>query len=269
MLLPMRRMQYMYTRGQFAVIAKVGRKALRIYEEKGILVPIQEDPLNGYHYYSEEQLEELRRIQKYKKYGLSLNEIADIILHGMDEAILLKEHNIALGNSIRNDLMIKSELEQQLKGMPEKKKTQEYIFRTTSFIEQSVLCRQENIDREQLGISVGKLHEEAVFYHLTVNGPHFVIYDKLLEQEGDIDMTVCLPIVVESTKNLDIEQKNIRSISFENCIHTIHITGFSNVGAAHEALLHYAKENQITLAGSAIERYNTDYTVDIYYTYTK
>ena len=29
----------MYTRGQFAVIGKVGRKALRIYDEEGLLVP--------------------------------------------------------------------------------------------------------------------------------------------------------------------------------------------------------------------------------------
>ena len=29
----------MYTRGQFAVIGKVGRKALRLYHEEGLLVP--------------------------------------------------------------------------------------------------------------------------------------------------------------------------------------------------------------------------------------
>lgn len=255
----------MYTRGQFAVIAKVGRKALRIYEEKGILVPAMEDPQNGYHYYSEEQLEQLRMIQKYKKYGLSLNEIADIMLHGMEESILLQEHKVALEHSIRDDILTKKELEQHLQGIPRAEKLQEYQFDTEAFSEATVLCRQENIDREQLGISVGKLHEEAAFYHLPVSGAHFVVYDRLLDQEGDIEMTVCLPVLIHPEKQLEFMEGQIRTIHYPDCLHTVHTTGFSKVGAAHQTLLQYAKEHNMRLAGSAIERYNMDYTVDLYY----
>ena len=46
----------MYTRGQFAIIGKVGRKALRIYHEEGLLVPAFVNGENGYHYYEESQL---------------------------------------------------------------------------------------------------------------------------------------------------------------------------------------------------------------------
>ena len=41
----------MYTRGQFALIGKVGRKALRLYDEEGLLVPVAVNGENGYHYY--------------------------------------------------------------------------------------------------------------------------------------------------------------------------------------------------------------------------
>jgi DNA-binding transcriptional MerR regulator len=30
----------MYTRGQFAVMGNIGRKALRLYHEEGLLVPV-------------------------------------------------------------------------------------------------------------------------------------------------------------------------------------------------------------------------------------
>jgi len=41
----------MYIRGQFALIGKVGRKALRLYDEEGLLVPVAVNGENGYHYY--------------------------------------------------------------------------------------------------------------------------------------------------------------------------------------------------------------------------
>ena len=56
----------MYTRGQFAVIGNVGRKALRLYEEAGILVPACVNEENGYHYYTPQQLADLEKIKAYR-----------------------------------------------------------------------------------------------------------------------------------------------------------------------------------------------------------
>ena len=65
----------MYSRGQFAIIGKVGRKALRIYHEEGLLVPAFINRENGYHYYDGSQLEVLEKIKRLRKIGLSLYEI--------------------------------------------------------------------------------------------------------------------------------------------------------------------------------------------------
>ncbi len=70
----------MYTRGQFAIIGKTTRKALRIYEEKGILIPDRHDEMNDYRYYSNKQLDDLFIILKYKKLGFSLQEIKEILI---------------------------------------------------------------------------------------------------------------------------------------------------------------------------------------------
>ena len=62
----------MYTRGQFALLGNVGRKALRIYHEEGLLVPVMINEENGYHYYDESQLLTLEKIKRLRKIGLSL-----------------------------------------------------------------------------------------------------------------------------------------------------------------------------------------------------
>ena len=71
----------MYSRGQFAIIGKVGRKALRIYHEEGLLVPAFINGENGYHYYDESQLAVLEKIKRLRKIGLSLYEIK-LVLKG-------------------------------------------------------------------------------------------------------------------------------------------------------------------------------------------
>ena len=68
-----------YTRGQFAVMGNVGRKALRLYHEEGLLVPVSINEENGYHYYDDTQLEILERIKRLRKIGLSLFEIKQVL----------------------------------------------------------------------------------------------------------------------------------------------------------------------------------------------
>ena len=64
----------MYTRGQFALIGKTTLKALRLYEELGLLKPDFIDE-NKYHYYSPDKVAELLFINEMKSYGFSLEEI--------------------------------------------------------------------------------------------------------------------------------------------------------------------------------------------------
>jgi len=54
-------------------------KALRLYHEKGLLVPEFIDPESGYRYYGEDQLAEARVIANLKELGFSLAEIKEVL----------------------------------------------------------------------------------------------------------------------------------------------------------------------------------------------
>ena len=49
--------------GRFAQAAQLSRKALRLYDQLGILVPDYVDPDSGYRYYSTAQFEQARFIR--------------------------------------------------------------------------------------------------------------------------------------------------------------------------------------------------------------
>lgn len=162
----------MYTRGQFALIGKVGRKALRLYDEEGLLVPVAVNGENGYHYYDKSQLATLEKIKKLRKIGLSLFEIKQILEGKADEkelvGIKIKEMDLHLKEVkefISSDKKQKSELN-SLK--PDIQSIEPY----------HCLFIAENVELENLGMSVGKLYEKAAQEGLNVRGSHFVIYQK-------------------------------------------------------------------------------------------
>ena len=92
----------MYTRGQFAVIGNVGRKALRLYEEAGILVPACVNEENGYHYYTPQQLVDLEKIKAYRKIGLSLMEIRQVLEGKLNEEEAIKSRLQELDDQTRS-----------------------------------------------------------------------------------------------------------------------------------------------------------------------
>ena len=65
--------------GELADFFGVSRKAIRLYEKKGIIKPVQIDVTNGYRYYSTEQVHQLNAILEFKAMGFSLDEIKTFI----------------------------------------------------------------------------------------------------------------------------------------------------------------------------------------------
>src|SRR5689334_2669563 len=65
--------------GNFARIAQVSTRTLRLYDKLGLLKPAAVDPLTDYRYYSIDQLPRLNRILALKDLGISLDQIAGVL----------------------------------------------------------------------------------------------------------------------------------------------------------------------------------------------
>ena len=64
--------------GDLAELAGVTQRTIRYYESIGLLKPGQREG-HGHHYYPEEVLARLRKIDQLKRLGLSLEEIGEVI----------------------------------------------------------------------------------------------------------------------------------------------------------------------------------------------
>ena len=69
----------MFRIGDFSKLTRVSVKALRFYDEVGLLKPTYVDRDTGYRYYSATLLPRLNRILTFKELGLSLGEIVHLL----------------------------------------------------------------------------------------------------------------------------------------------------------------------------------------------
>lgn len=85
----------MYTIGQFALILKLSTRTLRHYDEIGLLKPQNINEENNYRYYGREQLGLGKSIVKLKEYGLSLEEIREILIKDTGQVVGLLYESIS------------------------------------------------------------------------------------------------------------------------------------------------------------------------------
>lgn len=240
----------MYTRGQFAVMGNVGRKALRLYHEEGLLVPVYTNEENGYHYYSEEQLAVLDRIKRLRKAGLSLYEVRQILEGRASEQEIIESR-------IHETNQLLRELKEYEKGNnTEKDVTPAESIDTVPFDMGQCIYVAENVEREDLGMSIGKLYEKAAREGLEIRGDHFAAYDGV--DGDDFSMKTCLPVSAESTGETT-------EIHVKKCIHAKHTDGFSTIWKTHRRIRRYAEEKGIVLTSRVYEVYHKDMSADVYY----
>ncbi len=87
--------------GEFSKLSLTSVKALRFYEQEGLLAPAYVDAENGYRYYESAQLQQAARIRSLKALGLSLGDIK-AVFSGEDERDIL----IATAGRLKNEMQL-------------------------------------------------------------------------------------------------------------------------------------------------------------------
>ena len=91
---------------EFARAGNVTIRALRFYDEVGLLSPAQVVPENGYRRYSPAQFAQLNQIQAFKDMGFSLQEIRELLrrrLAPQELRAVLEERREVLWKRVRED----------------------------------------------------------------------------------------------------------------------------------------------------------------------
>jgi len=105
----------MYRIGEFSKMSKTTIKALRYYDEIGLLRPEYTDKFTSYRFYTTEQLIKLHNIQALRQIGLSIDEVK-LIMSGHNAENILQQRKAELIEEIENQKEQLSRIEFILSG---------------------------------------------------------------------------------------------------------------------------------------------------------
>jgi DNA-binding transcriptional MerR regulator len=129
--------------GEFARRSRLSLKALRLYDERGVLVPSRVDQASGYRYYGTAQLDQARLVVMLRQLQLPLAAIKELLACDQaDAAKHIAEHwrHAEAAHDARRELA--DYLVSRLSG----KKSVVYEVATREMPERSVLCLKRNVD---------------------------------------------------------------------------------------------------------------------------
>jgi DNA-binding transcriptional MerR regulator len=181
--------------GEFARRSRLSLKALRLYDELGVLVPSRVDQVSGYRYYGTAQLGEARLVVMLRQLQLPLAAIKELLAcDPADAATRIAEHwrDAEAAHDARRELA--DYLVSRLSG----KRSVMYEVATREMPERSLLCRKRNVD-ERGQWAFGKefiaiLRERPLPKIEGREGAFFCIYWGWVSGDSDGPVEWCRPV---------------------------------------------------------------------------
>jgi DNA-binding transcriptional MerR regulator len=189
--------------GEFARRSRLSLKALRLYDERGVLVPARVDQASGYRYYDTAQLDEARLVVMLRQLQLPLAAVRELLAcDPADAATRIAEHwrDAEAAHDARRELA--DYLVSRLSG----KRPVMYEVATREMPERSLLCLKRNVD-EQGAWALGKefiaiLRERPLPKMEGREGAMFTIYWGEVSADSDGPVEMCRPVPEEKAKAL-------------------------------------------------------------------
>ena len=189
--------------GEFARRSRLSVKALRLYDELGVLLPARVDNASGYRYYDDAQLGDARRIAMLRQLEFPLATIKELLTcEPVDAAQRIAElwRGAEVAHVARRHLA--EYLVNQLNG----KETPMNDVATRDMPERTVLCLKRNVD-EPGTWALGKefiaiLRERPLPKIGGREGAMFLIFWGEVNADSDGPVEMCKPIPAAGAKEL-------------------------------------------------------------------
>ena len=184
--------------GEFARLSRLSAKALRLYDELGLLPPAQVDPDSGYRWYAAGQLDNARLVASLRQIGVSLAQIR-LILSLEPEAAAQQVG--AYWSGAEADHAGRRDLAGYLVDRLAGKRSVMYEVKVRDIPARSLLCLLRHASSEQEVWAMGKevigmLKAQPVPVPRIegVAGAAFLIYYGEVNQDSDGPVEFCWPV---------------------------------------------------------------------------
>ena len=241
----------LYKIGMFAAMNHVTVKALRFYEEQGLLMPALIHPETGYRYYTLSQMAVLHQITALKLAGFTLEEIARIHSGADEEAVLLKKKTELLAriaDLTRQIAVVDGYLSKKKTGLSAPVLIKTIPETTVAFMRLRLESYDSLFDRmPEMGALMEKAGCECALPEYC-----FTNYLEPGYKDGDILVEICESVVEAKQESGGLRFKTLPEIQAA-CV--FHRGSYRTFSESYETVLRYIEENGYEIAGEIRESY--------------
>jgi len=240
--------------GRFSTVCRLSLKALRLYDEAGILKPALVDPESGYRYYSLSQALEAERIRLLRSLEVPLDEIGRILRAPGPEAAreLLERHRARLAARLEEYRAMLASLD----ALTTEEEAMNYDVKTKELAPQQVLSirlrtRLADIGGEA-GRAIGEMFGHLGRAQLRPAGPPLALYHGPEFDEEAVDVEFCVPVGRPVSGH---GRMNGRELPGGRVAYTLHSGPYESVGPIYAVLQKWIQEHGHECAGPPREVY--------------
>lgn len=237
--------------GRFSEICRLSQKALRLYDEQGLLKPAWVDPDSGYRYYAAAQALEAERIRRLRALELPLDDIAELLRDRSAAARVLDRHRRRLEARLDEVKALLSSLDHL-----ETEEAMTYDVKTKDVAPQRIISIRLRSPLADLGAEAARAYGE-LFAHLgragaAPAGPPLAVYHSEPSEEDGLDVEFGVPVTRPMSGAGRISG---RELGGGRAAFTLHCGRYDAVGPGYAALQQWIQAHGHEIAEGPREIY--------------
>lgn len=245
--------------GEFSKLSRVSIRMLRRYNEVGLLLPAETDPITGYRYYSEDQLPAAGRITALRDMGFGLAAIEQL-LTTWEEPVALEAILDAKQAQLQEEAALAQRRLRALETLRQRLRKEDndmhYTVNLKTLPQRQAACLRMTIPTyEREGILWQILMEETAHLNLQPDEPCYcsVTFHDGEFKERDVDLEAQKTVRGQYPDTEHVHFKVLPPVTFAS---TVYQGPYEKIGEANAAVAAWVRDNGYTYDGPAFNIYH-------------
>ncbi|HZG14649.1 MAG TPA: MerR family transcriptional regulator [Candidatus Bathyarchaeia archaeon] len=225
----------MFKISEFSKLCQVSTKTLRYYDQIGLLKPSHVDAVNGYRYYSADQLHRVNRIYALKDLGFTLEQIIPILDQDLPAdriRSMLLHKEAELRSHLEKEQARLQRIQSRLVQLERDRSNGPELEVSFKEIEESWIASIREVTSKA---NVFRLWEELKQYAQQQGLPEpktwMVLWHQCAECEDHVDLEVAIPLARQTQSTERVNVRLLEPTSAACLVHECQPQGYCNVSA--------------------------------------
>lgn len=248
-------MDDLLTIGQFSKTCWLSIKALRLYDDLGLLHPVYVDPASSYRYYHPAQAPVARSIAILRTLDMPLADIREVVTGSDPDKVRarLNAHRQVLADRVQRDLQMLERVESFIKkGAVMTYEIELKEIEPTDVVGLTLDTSPETISNDA-GAAYHRIYDQLGAQQINPAGPPRMVYHRMDDDSWTIEC--CVPVAGAWTLPDDLTR---RSFLGGTVARTLHVGPYDELGMAYRELGVWVDKQGLSTANPPFDIYLND-----------